>query len=193
MTARRLAAMGLGCLCIALALASLGNYAGWRERQLYPIRYESPVLLHARAYDLDPRLVLAVMRAESSYRPDAVSSVGAMGLMQIMPDTGAWIAQKLREDGFRHEQLFEPELNIRYGCWYLRYLLNRYDNRLSVALAAYNAGGTNVDRWLSDAQYSDDGQTLKSIPFDQPRVYVGRVQNNLHAYRSIYPNYPKDR
>jgi soluble lytic murein transglycosylase len=153
----------------------------------YPLAYQDEIKKYAAAYDLDPARVAAVVYCESSFQPEAVSPAGARGLMQIMPETGGWIAKKLDEAGdYTDEKLFEPELNIRYGCWYLNYLDGRYDGDLTKATAAYHAGGTRVDEWLSDKAYSQDGVTLASIPYDSTRAYVANVKTAYEHYKEIF-------
>jgi soluble lytic murein transglycosylase len=153
----------------------------------YPLEYRDEIEHYAAAYELDPARVAAVVYCESSFRPEAVSDAGARGLMQIMPETGAWIAKKLNEsDGYSDEKLFDPKLNIRFGCWYLSYLDDRYEGDLTKATAAYHAGGSRVDEWLADKQYSEDGVTLASIPYDSTREYVARVKTAYEHYKEIF-------
>lgn len=153
----------------------------------YPLSYQDEIKKFAGAYGLDPARVAAVIYCESSFRPEAVSPAGARGLMQIMPETGRWIAEKLDEESyFTDEKLFEPELNIRYGCWYLHYLDERYGGDLTKATAAYHAGGSRVDAWLNDSQYSQDGVTLAYIPYDSTRAYVANVKAAYEHYKEIF-------
>ena len=118
---------------------------GWWERLWYPLRYDHIVLGHARNYDLDPALLAAVIYQESKFKADARSSSGAIGLMQLLPDTAKGIALHTGGSAFRVADLYDPEINIRYGAWYLRHLLRKYADERT-ALAAYNAGQDNVDR-----------------------------------------------
>ena len=153
----------------------------------YPLAYRDEINQYAAEYGLDPARVASVIYCESTFRPEAVSSAGARGLMQIMPETGGWIAEKLKEESYyTDEKLFEPELNIRYGCWYLSYLDERYDGDLTKATAAYHAGGTRVDEWLTDSQYSEDGVTLANIPYDSTRAYVASVKSAYEHYKEIF-------
>lgn len=153
----------------------------------YPLAYVDEIQKYAGEYRLDPARVAAVVYCESSFRPEAVSSAGARGLMQIMPQTGGWIAEKLEEESYyTDEKLFEPELNIRYGCWYLNYLDERYGGDLTKATAAYHAGGTRVDEWLKDNQYSQDGVTLAAIPYNETRAYVANVKAAYEHYKEKF-------
>lgn len=149
-----------------------------------PYDYDEYIEKYSKAYQVDKALVAAVIYQESRYRPDAESRVGALGLMQVMPDTGAWIAGKLKED-FSKVMLKDPETSIRYGTWYLSYLLERYDGNLRSALAAYNAGPGSVDRWLQSDRYAKDGE-LTEIPFKETREYVAVVLSMRETYRRTY-------
>jgi len=178
-------------LMAVLLLLAIGYYAFLFPKAVreiaYPLAYRDLIEEYCSMDGLDPARVAAVIYCESSFRPDAVSSAGARGLMQIMPETGAWIAGKLGDsDEYTDERLFEPELNIRYGCWYLNYLDGRYGGDLTKASAAYHAGGTRVDEWLGDKQYSEDGVTLTGIPYDSTRAYVAAVKSAYQHYKEIF-------
>ena len=135
------------------------------------------------------------MRTESDFRPDVVSNMGAIGLMQILPDTGEWLGQRL---GLvvTPEDLYDPVLNIRLGSSFLRYLIQLFDGEESVAIAAYNGGQGNVTKWLKEKDYSDDGRTLKEIPFAETRHYVERVMARrdrfIEAYEGVFPGDPAE-
>ena len=154
------------------------------ERVMFPRTYREIVEEQAEVFDLPESLVYAVIKAESNFDTEAVSSVGAIGLMQMMPNTFTWMQEILHET---HEEkaLYEPEVSVRFGCALLRLLLNEYGD-LTAALSAYNAGMGNVTSWLSDAAYSDDGKTLKGIPFTETRRYVRKVLWYKEIYEKIY-------
>ena len=157
------------------------------ERE-YPVAYTEEIQTCAAEYALDPYLVLAIMRCESSFKSDAVSSVGAIGLMQIMPDTGTWIAHKLGLDAVYNEQmLYDPACSVRFGCWFLRFLTDRFEGELPHIIAAYNAGHGSVEKWLDDPAYSQNG-ILTAIPYPETERYVEKVQTALEAYRTLYPD-----
>ena len=168
---------------VVLAIAGVVGYFGqegraptWYDRLRYPLRYETIVRAHARNYDLDAALVAAVIYQESKFRPNARSASGAIGLMQLLPSTARGIALRTGGTRFVVRDLYDPELNVRYGSWYLRHLLDRYgDERL--ALAAYNAGQRNVDRWLRDGGH---------LEFPETRRYVERVDYLKHVYRTAH-------
>ncbi|MPN57676.1 Soluble lytic murein transglycosylase [bioreactor metagenome] len=127
----------------------------------------------------------AIIHVESGNREDAVSEKGALGLMQLMPDTAEWIAGKLGET-YNQDSVCEPYTNIRYGCWYLDFLFSRFSSTDTV-LAAYNAGHNAVRNWLSDPEYSDDGVTLKRIPYTETEQYVEKVDRAYDKYKALYP------
>jgi soluble lytic murein transglycosylase len=149
---------------------------GWWERLWYPLRYEAIVRGHARNYDLDPALLAAVIYQESKFKADARSESGAIGLMQLLPDTAQGIALHTGGTRFRTADLYEPEINVRYGSWYLRHLLRKYGDERT-ALAAYNAGQNNVDRWRAAGV---------GIRFSETRAYVDRVEELKRVYRRAY-------
>ncbi len=150
----------------------------WYERVRYPLRYQEIVRGHARNYGLDPAFLAAVIYTESKFEVDARSGSGAVGLMQLTPGTAKGIATRTGGAAFRLSDLTNAEINVRYGCWYLRHLFRKYhDERL--VLAAYNAGQGNVDEWVSRGQ---------SIQFPETNAYVDRVEELKGVYRHAYPN-----
>ena len=175
-------------LCLGAALAIIISKAmpQPKPQESYPIRFSAEINAAADEFALDPAYLYAIVLAESSFRPDACSDVGALGLMQIMPDTGKWIAKKLdMGDTFTADMLTDPSVNVRFGGWYLRFLLDRYDGDMRCATAAYHAGQGTVDRWLDDAAYSPDGQTLAVIAFDSTDNYVSKVMKYYAKYQSL--------
>lgn len=157
-------------------------------RLRYPLRYEDSIRLNADRFGLDPYHVAAVIRTESDFDPQAVSRAGAMGLMQIMPETGDWIAGKLGVADFTPEMLLEPERNIEFGCWYLQFLNERFTADQNLVSAAYNAGHNKVSSWLEDESISEDGEHLHAIPYKETRDYVQRIAAAYEQYRRLYPN-----
>ena len=155
------------------------------EKRIYPLKYESSIQRCCTEYDLEEDLIAAVIFTESSWREDAISPKGAVGLMQIMPSTGEWIAQKQEQTDYTDTKLLQPELNIEYGCWYLRYLLDKYEQNTRYALIAYNAGPGNLDKWLCDTEYSENGM-LHCIPFRQTEEYVEKIERAREKYKEIY-------
>ena len=182
----------IGIAVLVLALIGLGTAVlmdrlAERTGMVYPMEYTDLIRSRAVAEGLEPAYVAAVILAESSYNPQAVSSVNAQGLMQIMPETGEWIAGKFDET-YVEGCLFDPETNIRYGCWYLGYLLRRYDGDKTCSTAAYHSGQGTVDGWLKDPEYSTDGRTLNIIGGPRANTYVGRVLEYYEKYTQLYAN-----
>ncbi|MCL2407620.1 MAG: lytic transglycosylase domain-containing protein [Defluviitaleaceae bacterium] len=151
---------------------------------LYPVRYTAIINEMAEKRDLPPELIFAVIRAESRFRRDAVSHAGAMGLMQLMPDTASWVAGLAGMNDFDIDDIKNPFINIYLGTWYLRWLIDRFGN-VDTALAAYNAGHNRVSGWLNNTEHSADGVTLFFIPFTETRNYVERVNNAKPVYRFL--------
>lgn len=149
-----------------------------------PYDYDEIIEMYAKENDVNKALVAAVIYQESRFKPAAVSSVGATGLMQIMPDTAQWLSVRM-EIEYKKNDLKDPEYNIRMGTYYLAYLLNKYNGSEQLALAAYNAGPGNVDAWLRDGRYSSGGDLIK-IPFKETREYVPKVIQMKEVYRSLY-------
>jgi soluble lytic murein transglycosylase len=163
---------------VATALVYLRNPAtpDFVQRIRYPLEYRQIVRGHARNYDLDPALLAAVIYQESKFKAGAKSTSGAIGLMQLLPDTAKGIALHTGGTQFRVEDLYNPEINVRYGAWYLHHLMQKYGDERT-ALAAYNAGQDNVDGWR---------QAGEGIQFAETRAYVDRVEKLKRIYRRAY-------
>lgn len=162
-------------------------------RSMFPLEYKDLVIRYAKENDLDPFLVFSVIKAESNFNPNATSHKNARGLMQIIDDTGIWAAEKMGIENFRVEHLYDPEINIKIGCWYLKNLkseIYQYNGELNndLVLAAYNGGIGNVQRWLRDKKYSSSGKSLEKIPFKETENYVRRVNNYWKIYEKLYRN-----
>jgi soluble lytic murein transglycosylase len=174
---RRLAVLGVAALALGgAALYVLEAQPPWYERLRYPLRYEQIVRAHARTYHLDPALLAAVIYTESKFDARARSGAGAIGLMQLLPGTAQGIADRTGGAHFVVSDLYDPELNVRYGSWYLSHLLARYRDERT-ALAAYHAGQANVDRWRARGE---------GIQFTQTSWYVDRVERLKGVYASAY-------
>ncbi|MBR2079797.1 MAG: lytic transglycosylase domain-containing protein [Clostridia bacterium] len=153
-------------------------------KTLYPLKYTEFVEVYSKENNLSEDFVYAVIKCESSFKPDAVSYVGARGLMQIMPDTFDWIKGRLK-DTIEYDDMFSAEYNIRYGCHLYGYLMEKYESE-KLAVAAYHAGMGNVDKWLSDEEYSSDGKSLDDIPFPSTKKYVTKVIETKKIYQKLY-------
>lgn len=153
---------------------------------LYPLKYKEQVFKYADWFDLDPYLVTAIMYRESRFNPKAVSPKGAIGLMQIMPDTAAWIAKNLGREDFKAEDLYKPEVNINFGCWYLADLSKEFNGDVILVLAAYNGGRGNVQKWLSDHRLSGNIRQIDQIPFPETQKFVNSVLTLYQRYLQLY-------
>lgn len=175
---------------LGLALAGFGLWMLFSRTpevtvQTYPVEYEDLIRTYAAENGLEPAYPAAVIMAESSYRPAVVSSANAQGLMQLLPDTASWIAGKFGEE-YVEGMLFDPETNIRYGCWYLGFLMQRYHGDMTCASSAYHQGQGTVDKWLQDPGISPDGATLAKIPSQATDTYVKRILKYYERYVELY-------
>jgi soluble lytic murein transglycosylase len=179
---RRKRAAAAVILCVVLLAAALTLGGLWVYYRAYPYNLRQDVERNAALYGLDPLLVAAVIRTESSWRAGAQSSVGATGLMQLMPDTGEWIAAK---NGWEYDEanLTDGAANIRLGCWYLGYLRDKFGGNLTLTLAAYNAGDNTVEKWASEGRF--DGAE-PDIPFPETRSFVKKVMDSYETYKFLY-------
>jgi peptidoglycan lytic transglycosylase len=173
-----------GLAVVAAAVIIPAAHRAVREVTL-PLRHEDIIRQQAEAKKLDPALVAAVIFAESKFR-DQTSSTGAKGLMQIQPETAKFIAQRSGGTAFEVADLGSPQINIQYGAYYLRYLMDRYGENKVLAVAAYNGGETNVDRWIVDSGRRGKAFRVEDIPFPETRAYVNRVLSAERDYRSEY-------
>jgi soluble lytic murein transglycosylase len=187
---RRLAWMAAGLVVVLAVLYGLFGDKGREmlERTEYPLRYPAIVRGHAQQYDIDPALLAAVIYSESRFRPHVRSPQGAIGLMQLLPSTAAGIATRTGGTAFVASDLDDPEINVRYGSWYLRHLRQHYKglpNAMTLALAAYNAGMANVDDWVARTR---PGEPLQIPPaFAETRHYLKGVEHARDVYERLYP------
>lgn len=165
-----------------------GSFLGYNilMKRIYPIKYTELIEKYSDEFSVEKSLIYAVIHTESHFRPDAVSKVGAMGLMQITPETFAWLQSKLPpEESLAAEALHDSEINIRYGVYFLSILQDEFMFRESI-LSAYHAGRGSVNKWLGNPEYSSDGITLRKIPFSDTNSYVEKVLKTEKIYKSIY-------
>jgi peptidoglycan lytic transglycosylase len=179
--------VALAGLAAAVALAvAVGPSLDHAVRRLaLPLDHEEIIREQAAAKHLDPALIAAVIYAETKFHP-RTSSAGAEGLMQIEPATAKFLARLSGGYRFQVSDLGTPAINVAYGSYYLRYLLDHYGGRQMLAIAAYNAGITNVDEWAARARAEGKSLSVREIPFAQTRAYVERVQGAQRAYRELY-------
>jgi soluble lytic murein transglycosylase len=159
-------------------------------RLFFPIQYASLIGQAAGTYRLDPHLLAALVRVESAFNPYARSAKGALGLMQLMPETAAWIAAQRGLPRPGAAQLAEPQMNVDYGSWYLRMLLDDFRGDAILALAAYNGGRGTVRGWLGTGEWSGRRDEVDQIPFPETRAYVRRVLATWEWYKRLYPVFP---
>ena len=155
-------------------------------RIFYPLEYEEIIIENSKNYQVDPYLVAAIIFAESRFSPEVTSHKGARGLMQLMPDTALWLAQRYKDEEITPEQLFDPQLNIKYGVRYLAFLYDRFDNNTVKVLAAYNAGHGKVSRWLRDKRWDGELENILMVPYYETRIYVQRVLRAYEHYQRFY-------
>ena len=155
---------------------------------VYPLAYEDLIQKFSREYGIDPYLIAAIINVESRYDKNALSSKEARGLMQISPITGEWAAKELSIADFDLEKLYDPDINIRIGSWYLKVLEEEFNGSLQLILAAYNGGSGNVSNWLKNEEYSQDGLVLTKIPFKETEEYIKKVEKNIKIYNILYKN-----
>ncbi len=177
-------------LLAVLAFGAFGVYVAksepdWFLRMRYPLEYRAIINAHSDNYGLEPALLAAVIYTESKFDPRAQSAAGAIGLMQLLPDTAQGIADHTGGGNYTTADLYDPELNIRYGAWYLARLQKKYRDHpqsLDLALAAYNAGQGNVDEWVAATAA---GARVR-VPFRETRDYLERVHRIQGIYKSAY-------
>ncbi len=165
---KRLFAWLLFLICMALCLFCMVCIA-------FPMEHYDIIKVYAEEYNLEPAMVCAFINAESHFDNEAVSHKGAKGLMQVMDTTALWAAEEIPIENFSKEDITDPQTNIRIGCWYLNRLNRQFDGDDTLIMAAYNAGSGNVTGWLYDEKYSSDGKTLDTIPYEETKKYVNKI------------------
>lgn len=152
---------------------------------LFPAKYSNYVVEYSKEYKVNPMLVMAIMKAESNFNENAESKKDARGLMQITGSTGAWIAEQIGVKNFNVDMLKDPQISIKFACWYLNNLNQEFGDE-DLVVAAYNAGRGNVQKWLNDQKYSRTGENLDYIPFKETDKYVKKVNAYKNIYTSLY-------
>lgn len=151
----------------------------------YPVKYAGIINKYSKKYNLRPEFIYAIINTESGFDAKEVSPKGARGLMQIMKSTAEWAASNENIEDFDYDNIYDPELNIHIGCWYVSWLNDKFDSNKTLVLAAYNAGTGNIAKWLSSDEYSDDGKSLSKIPFKETNDYVKKVTYAEKFYKYI--------
>lgn len=174
-------------LILALTLMCLPPVRRQIELHLYPRKYSAQVEKWAAEYDIDPLLVYTVIHTESGFDPDATSDVGARGLMQMTDETFEWLRGKLAADEqLDFDDLYTPDVSIRFGCYYLSLCLERYGGDVATAAAAYHSGWGTVDSLLQNGEHSADGVTLVGFPYSQMSHYVDKISASYETYKRLY-------
>jgi len=167
---------------VLLILFNFDNIAKF----FYPFPYRDTTFFYANQYNVDPFLLVAMMKTESNFDDRAVSDRGARGLMQIMPETGQWIARQIGEPAISTEKLLDPETSIKLGAWYIADLGKEFNGDVVLVLAAYNGGLGNVRDWLARKHLSGGEEKIDEIPFPETRHYVRKVLLYQHIYHYLY-------
>ncbi len=160
-------------ICIGFAVRSF----------LYPIKYKNYITKYAEEYNLSPSVVASIINVESGFDKNAKSRVGAIGLMQIMPDTAIYICEINHISFDDNNDLYNPEKNIQIGCMYFRYLLNKFQD-FDNSIYAYNAGETTVKNWLKNTNYSQDKKHINNVPYIETKNYLNKINKNIRIYKN---------
>ncbi|MBQ4625648.1 MAG: lytic transglycosylase domain-containing protein [Clostridia bacterium] len=171
-------------ICVTVVFSVVFTVSSAAMKLFYPIKYENFVEKYSAEYEVDPRLIYAIIKTESSFNPEAVSSADAEGLTQITPETFEWLKMKLGEKD-ENISLFDPETSIKYGTYFISLLLDEF-GETNTALAAYHAGRGRINEWLENPEISPDGKTLSDIPVPETAHYVKKVNKAYNVYNKIY-------
>lgn len=152
---------------------------------LFPVKHMDIINEYSEKYGLEPAFVCAVINTESRFDESAQSHKGARGLMQLMPETVEWAVGEMGYESFDYSRIEEPEVNIEIGCWVLNFLSKQFDSNQELVAAAYNAGIGNVKKWLENSSYSNNGETLHSIPYGETAKYIKKTDLYTKIYRII--------
>ena len=173
-------------IILGVVINAVWNYL---EIKAHPTTYGDIVKKYSEEFGVPERIIFATIKTESSFKSDAVSSAGAVGLMQMMPSTFEWLtSDEHLDEGLTADKLTDPEVSIRYGTYYLSYLAKKFDYNWETVSAAYNGGEGRVATWLSDEKYSDGNGNLTKIPIKETRSYVKKINDAFEVYSKLYPN-----
>ncbi len=178
-------------LCMVILLV---GYSGWRlwnsdyvqMRFVYMWPYQQDILEYSERNKIDPFLVAAIIKNESGFDPKAVSAVGAVGLMQIMPETGRWIAEQMGLENYHDNDLYQTRKNIRMGCWYIGELEHEFQRNLALIMIAYNAGRGQTKAWMEENGWDYNFNNLDAIPYPDTKEYVVKVLHDRDRYYLLY-------
>lgn len=180
-----------GLLALVIALCSFGLWKIWNSdmvqmRFVYMWPYQQEILEYSEKNRIDPFLVAAIIKNESNFEYKAVSGVGAVGLMQIMPDTGRWIAEQMGLEGYRDSDLYKTRTNIRMGCWYIGELEHEFQHNMALVMIAYNAGRGQTKEWMQQNGWDYNFNSVEAIPYPDTREYVDKVLRDRDKYYLLY-------
>lgn len=161
-------------------------------KRVYPLDYKIYVEKYSKAYNLDKYMVYSIIKVESNFNTNAKSSKKAIGLMQITPKTGKYIADLLKDNNYEDTHLFDADLNIKYGCFYLSKLINDFGGDMDCALAAYNGGEGNVRKWLAENEKGRKTLDIENVPYTETKAYVKRVKLIINIYKYLYDTQAKN-
>jgi soluble lytic murein transglycosylase len=174
-----------GLVLLFLIIVAIYVFAPYGLKLWFPYYYQNNIEYYAKQSQLDSLFVASVIRVESKFNPMAESNRGARGLMQLMPETAQWVAGQL-DILYEKDRLFEPDYNIRLGCWYLANLFQEFDDNSAMVLAAYNGGRGNVNKWLESGIWSGKLKDIDSIPYQETRYFIKRVNITTKMYYNLY-------
>jgi soluble lytic murein transglycosylase len=158
-------------------------------RIFFVLNYSQQIKTYSRMHQVNPAMISAIIFVESRFNAGARSHKGALGLMQIMPPTGAWVAGKLLWKNFSDRDLLDPDKNLKVGIWYIAYLKRQYNQNDYLALASYNAGSRYVSEWLAAGIWDGDSVKVDQIPFQETKKYLIKIMIFKRIYRYLYPEY----
>ena len=159
-------------------------WTGIQKKYIFPLKYIDSIKEYSDEFNVDKFLILSVIKVESNFNKSALSEKNAKGLMQVIDSTANYVAKQLHVESF---DIFDEDTNIRFGIYYLSYLINKFEI-VKTALCAYNAGEGNVKKWLNDSRYSFDGKNLTYIPFSETRNYIKKIEKSFSKYKKLYEN-----
>lgn len=178
-------------LLVVLAAVLFGGWRLWNTdavqmRFVYMWDYQQDIITYSEKNNVDPFLIAAIIKNESNFKHKAVSGVGAVGLMQIMPDTGRWIAEQMGLADYKDSDLYQTRTNIRMGCWYVGELEHEFQHNLVLLMIAYNAGRGQTHDWMQENGWDYDFNDIKAIPYADTREYVTKVLQDRDKYYLLY-------
>lgn len=177
---------------VCLFLIFLLMQSSYVQKLMYPVKYKDEVRVSSQAFEVDPFLIMAIIRTESNFDPEVSSHKGAYGLMQLMPETTKWMVDEGHFEPQFLERLEEPAVNIHMGSWYISQLIKQFEGNPIAALAAYNAGPGRVEEWLREDTWDGDLQNVEEIPYGETRHYIQRVLYYYNKYKEIHPEIQTD-